>query len=968
MMNGQSNKKPFLMRNIYNFLDKLKIESALLDTAIKNFESVLDQIPKKDTVLLHWNRLIENSEPLIIKSLLSSRQFLYIILNLFALSDWIAQLIIAEPTIINWLIDKWKKGFISNKEDLKEELARYIIINKGRNLNNTLLFFKKRELIRIAALDFILHSDFNECLNQLSLLADVIIEAIYNEIFNNLIKKYGIPQYYDEHGNICNSTMTILALGKLGSNELNYHSDIDLLFLYSQDGETAGGENGKTTNKEFFTKLSQNIISLLSNEESNYEMIYRVDMDLRPYGKSGDLISSLPQALYYYKTWASLWEKVALLRCRYVAGDEALSDYFISKIQALLSSVKKDESIFKEIYELKKRINKELINDNSLESNLKLGKGGIREIEFIAHSLLLYHFKELYYLHSSNTLKLIHMLSSKGYITIEQEEILSEGYKILRKCEHYLQLSSGRQTHCLPTSEEKLKNMIALLSVNLDKLKELQISINSIFEKIFLQYLQRRLDDTVNIEELLFSPSLSAAKLLAALDYLGVNNKEFFLQDISNLVNRIKSFPLKYFSNTSLRKMLIDAFVYLAKEENSKNGLKNLDLFLYSIKEEPELLNFLIANKNLLETLCKIFCNNEIVSLFLRSNPNILLHINSPDSFFIEKKPIIETDIIEYTRLKKQITLMKISLMEAEKVYDRIQIQFLLSQFVRNLIKEVIDKLSEKEQKEFSNSLITFSLGRLSLNEFNYQSDIDLIWIYPSINNNDAALQQYYYSLLIQRFIKIFTLITSQGYLYKIDSRIRPSGREGELAVSSNYLLQYLQKEARIWELLSLHKLSYISGDDKLASELLNSIREFIFEKLAKVDLKKEILNLIERFAGEYPKEHIKYGQGGLMDINLFLQYHLIKNKIMISIERGTNILLKELKEKGIITKEDYEEIYYLWDTLENITHWIRMRNQEAIINKPIAEILESLRGINNTDLAVLNHYRDKMRKRLIDL
>jgi len=149
--------------NIYKFLDKLKIESHLSDIAIKNFESLLDQIPKKDTVLLHWNRLIENSEPLIIKRLLASRQFLYIILNLFALSDWIAQLIIAEPTIINWLIDKWKKGFISNKEDLKEELARHIIINKDKNLNSTLLFFKKRELIRIAALDFILHSDFNEC-------------------------------------------------------------------------------------------------------------------------------------------------------------------------------------------------------------------------------------------------------------------------------------------------------------------------------------------------------------------------------------------------------------------------------------------------------------------------------------------------------------------------------------------------------------------------------------------------------------------------------------------------------------------------------------------------------------------------------------------------------------------------------------------------------------------------------------
>jgi len=148
----------------------------------------------------------------------------------------------------------------------------------------------------------------------------------------------------------------------------------------------------------------------------------------------------------------------------------------------------------------------------------------------------------------------------------------------------------------------------------------------------------------------------------------------------------------------------------------------------------------------------------------------------------------------------------------------------------------------------------------------------------------------------------------------------------------------------------------------------VNSIKELIFEKLAKVDLKKAILNLIEKFASEYPRDHIKYGEGGLMDINLFLQYHLIKNKIMISIEKGTNILLKELKEKGIISKEDYEEIYYLWDSLENIIHWIRMRDQEGLINKAISDILENLLGVNNIDLAKLNHYRNKMRKRLIEL
>lgn len=970
MMNGQFNKKTFLMTNIYNFFYKIFNEPSQLNSVLMNIELVLQQISNKEKAILHFYRLLENSDIKIIKELLISRQFLFLILQLFALSDWIAQSIIVEPKIISWLIEKWKKGFISNKEDLKEELARYIIINKDKKLSDTLKFFKKRELIRVAALDFIIHSDFNECVNQLSLLADVIIDAVYFNLLNDFIEKYGLPQYYDEQRNLCSATMSILALGKLGSNELNYHSDIDLLFIYSAEGETAGGEFGKISNKEFFTKIAQSIISLLSAEKENSETIYRVDIDLRPNGKSGELIVSLPHCLYYYKHWASTWEKIALLRLRHICGDETLSNFFISKIQSFLMSSANDIRIFKDIYEIKQKINKELIKENKFESDLKLGKGGIREIEFIVHSLFLYHFNELYTFHSSNTLKLIHMLASKGYLTIEEEEILSEAYKILRNCEHYIQIASGRQAHALPSSYSSIKEMLNNLSLSLDKLEEIKIKVNSSFEKIFLQHLQRKIDENLNMEELLFTSFPSSCNQLQALNHFKIKNPEFFLQDFSSFIKRIYSLPLKYFSNPDFRNMLIDAFINLTKEKNAKRGLKNFDLFLYSIKEKSEILNFLLSNKNLLQTLNKIFCSNEIISLFLRSNPNLLVQIQSLDKLKCPSKKDYNEEIknlIDYARLKKQIELSKIALMEIENLYNRKTIQFLISQFVRDLIKEIMNELLKILPEDKRNSLITFSLGRLSLNEFNYQSDADLIWIYEPAAEFSAS-QQYEYNKIIQDFIRIFTLITAEGYLYKIDCQIRPGGKEGELVISSKYFIQYIKKEASPWELLSLLKLSYICGDAIVAKNLVESTKEIIWERLSNVNLSEEIQNLIKKFDRQYHKDNIKYGAGSLMDINLFLQFYLIKDKMAFSIENGTPALLNELKEKGKITKEEYKEIFNLWDKLEMIIHNIRTNNQDINLDQPIEDLITWVPELSHINLDELNYLRNKMRERLIQL
>lgn len=958
---------------IYNSLNNIFQDEKQIKEYADNIINCLNQLPRQKVVLINLSRLLETASDNIIKILFSSSKFLYIVLNLFAISDWLSQLILSQPETILWLKEKWEKGFIINREDLTEELARYSYIHGSKDFVDVLISFRKREYLRISVLDFIMSNEFNECVSQISLLADVIIESIYVKKWSSAVREYGIPQYYDECGAVCQAEMSVIGLGKLGSNELNYSSDIDLIFLYSHDGETSGGDLGVISNKEFFTKLARSIIDLL-NKETESGSLYRVDMDLRPDGKSGDLVISLPQALYYYQTWAQIWEKLSLLRARYIAGSKTLCQLFLNKINNILTELSGNEYIFQKIYELKLKIEYELKNKGTLKSNIKLGKGGIRDIELIIQILFLYYFKDFYFYEHANTLKLIHLLTSKRYLTTAEQSLLHSAYIHLRKCEHLLQIMTGRQIHTIPENKEIQSQFFEILSYIffstnsnagsvLQFLTELQNGVRSHFEKIFNQYKQSKLDQHIEIEELIFVSPINVSKLLKALQYLKVQTPEYFLADFKNIVNKIIDLPEIYFSNISLRRLLIDMFVEITKQNNSKNGLKNFDLFLFASKEKPFVLSWLLENRGVINTLTRIFCYNEVASTIVWNSPELLTEtlFNLNLIYKNNKKIDFTSDekLMESMRVIKKLTFLIIAFIEETGSVNRIQIQNLLSDFARFMINLTMEHLSNNI---FPNNqiypLLTFSLGRLSLNEFDYTSDLDLIWIEtPSVSSNEDNRKLCF--KLIQNFIKTFTMITSHGSLFKIDHRIKPSGYEGQLSVSMNYFIDYLNNVAQAWELLALHKLSFVSGEKNSATEFQSHLSKIIKEKLSNINLSEQIQQIMKKFRNNYHKDHIKYGEACLFELNLLLQYLLIKNDIIYQIEKGTMGLLYQLNEAGCFLKNEYEIILDLWNILENISHAARKANQEALLNKPIGEIIRSLNLTEQFSIEHINSLRE---------
>jgi len=359
----------------------------ILDTKVG---SLIADLPDEKGARLFLDRL-STAQPLVFQKLTKDSALLSDALALVAWSPLLATTLEQNPDYLSWLRRERLDARVRTRDQLKESLGRFALTHAS--LATPVLFarFRRRELLRIYLHDVRRAHTLVETTEELSNLADAILDYALNLARQDLENKFGAPQHDDERGRVAPAEFSIVALGKLGSCELNYSSDIDLLFLYSDDGETAGsGERGKLTNREYFNKLAE-MVSKLVGQPAGEGAAYRVDLRLRPHGRDGALACSLNEALKYYRNSAQPWELQALIRSRAAAGSNALFARFAA---ALDSNIYQPDVLINDalasVRQAKQKIDRkiELRKDGF---NVKLQRGGIREIEFIAQALQLAH-------------------------------------------------------------------------------------------------------------------------------------------------------------------------------------------------------------------------------------------------------------------------------------------------------------------------------------------------------------------------------------------------------------------------------------------------------------------------------------------------------------------------------------------------------------------------------------------------
>jgi glutamate-ammonia-ligase adenylyltransferase len=431
----------------------------MADNQSDNIEAFVDTLPDPDAARAFLSRL-EAFDPVLFTDYKKNPLLLSRMLTLAGQSPFLAETMLRHPEHIGWLKLETERGFdrVKSTEQLSEELARFVTRMIDADDSTRLVRFKRRELLRIYLRDCLRIATLSEVTEELSNLADVILDYGLTRAIQEMTNLHGSPLTHDERGRIEKARFAIVALGKLGCRELNYASDIDLLFLFSGDGSTSGdGRNRESaiTNKEFFAAVAERVVQLIGHSSSE-GAVYRIDLRLRPYGRDGEVVSEIERAADYYRKRAHNWERQALIRARASAGSEQIVAHFLDLVRDVIFSRDALPDTLEGVRRAKEKIDrKEAARMRGF--NVKLGPGGIREIEFIAQALQLKHGGREPWVRSAQTLIVLARLAEKHYLSEPERARLSAAYTFLRTTEHRLQMEHGAQTHTLPASPQKLK-------------------------------------------------------------------------------------------------------------------------------------------------------------------------------------------------------------------------------------------------------------------------------------------------------------------------------------------------------------------------------------------------------------------------------------------------------------------------------------------------------------------------------
>lgn len=375
-------------------------------------------------------------------------------LTIAAYSPLLATTLLQNPDYFSWLNRERRAPVVRTKDELLESLGRFVLTHSQVDLHAQLARFRRRELLRIFLSDIRRLKTVAEITEDISNLADAILETALRRARQDVDNRFGNPLVIDEKGKTTVAEYCIVSLGKLGSRELNYSSDIDLLFLYSAEGETSGAGSGRViTNREYFVKLSESVTHLVGRQTGE-GAAYRVDMRLRPHGRVGPLAISVSDAVRYYRQEARDWERQVLIRSRVSAGDGDLYRRFIENVEdAVFSTDISVDAALDSVRTSKQRIDVEQRSGRGF--NVKLGRGGIREIEFIAQALQLAYGGADRWLRSPHTLISLARLADRGHISEKELTELFNAYEYLRRAEHVLQMENGLQTHTVPDEADR---------------------------------------------------------------------------------------------------------------------------------------------------------------------------------------------------------------------------------------------------------------------------------------------------------------------------------------------------------------------------------------------------------------------------------------------------------------------------------------------------------------------------------
>lgn len=896
----------------------------------------------------------------------------------FICSEFIAHNCIREPRLMAELLDS---GDLRATYDASTPAARLTKLLAGvaneASLALHLRQFRRREMLRIAWRDVLGWADLGETMRDLSSLADACIDLALMQLERFAVAVWGTPS--NAHGEP--QRLIVIAMGKLGASELNFSSDVDLIFAYPEDGETRGGPRA-TSNGEFFTRLGQQLVNALSQTTAD-GWVFRVDLRLRPFGDSGALALSFDATEQYYQEHGREWERYALIKARACAGDVAAGTQLLHTLTPFVYRRYLDFGAFESLRDMQRMIAQEVTRKGWSE-NIKLGSGGIREIEFIGQAFQLIRGGRQPALRERRIQLVLDQLRDAHYLPAYVVRELQEAYVFLRNSEHRLQEYADQQTHLLPSDALGRARLAYALGY----------ADWSTYAAILRKHMQHVHD---HFEQVFAAPQAQSGAGAAALELAGVWNGTLPNEVLSPVLLRLgyavpdaaleslsqlrRSSAFRALSSTGQQRLDQLVPLILGAAGNSSNAAETLQRILRLIEvvaRRTAYLALLVENPMALSQLVKLCSASAWIAELLSRHPVLLDELLDPRSLYTPPDAqalraelaqhlasIAPDDLeqqMEALRQFKQANVLRVAAADIADALPLMIVSDHLSWIAEAVIAAALElawrELNARHGAPREHGFAVIAYGKLGGLELGYGSDLDLVFLYSAtdpeqLTSGDKPITSaVFFTRLAQRIVHIFTAHTPSGVLYDVDLRLRPSGASGLLVSTLAAYAEYQTSAAWTWEHQALVRARPVAGDAATAQRFTALRREVLAQSRNRDQLRHEVHTMREKmratFARPDPgKFDLKQGYGGIVDIEFLVQFGVLAwaQQHAALLEFTDNIRL--LEALGSADKLGANDVQMLCDAYRSYRarqHKLALQSTPAVVNE--SEYVESRAGV----------------------
>jgi glutamate-ammonia-ligase adenylyltransferase len=820
------------------------------------------------------------------------------LLHLISVSSICAARLIRHPEILPWLarpeICAAPRSYRAMLSDLQRVGSNATFSGNFQALR----FWKGREMLRIALREVAEVAPLEETTLELSTVAEICVREVYTYWDSELRSRRGGPD----------APFAVLGLGKLGGRELNHSSDIDVILLYGEEGQVSSN----LTYHEWFNQLGAKIIETFAAHDPA-GALFRIDLRLRPEGTAGPLVRSLESMENYYAGFGETWERLALIKARGIGGSRELAYEFLRQHQPFIFPKSPTPDVLEEIGGIKRRIERDIVGHENIGRDVKLGAGGIREVEFVVQALQLLHGARHAFLQETSTLKALPVLADLELLPHGEARDLEEAYRFLRRVEHRLQIEAEQQTHTVPENAEALDRLAR--SLGFSSTEKFNASLQEYMQKVRAVF--RRVISAPS------GPAQAGESLHFFRDEKGA------AKSLADLAKGPGGFHVAPRTRQVLRNLRPLLFRWLARAADPDVALNQFIRFVEAYGLRSMLFELLVVNPKLLELLVKTFDSSRQIGDLLIRRPQLLEEITRSGMLDREVSLArhlrnledleVTAESLDLLRAYRQTQLLRIFLR------DVLGLASLPSIFAEHSALAEACLLFVSRLRGGESDLTIIALGKFGGGEIGYGADLDVFFVGEDVR---AA----------QHLIVTMAQPTAEGSIWMLDARLRPDGEKGILSCSLSAYEAYYQTRGQLWEVQALTRARPITGP--FQNEFMELAQRVWRQVGQRMDLFAQIDAMFQRIrrdrAGASDELDFKTGTGGVIQAEFLVQALQMRAGIWEPQMIGA---IRKLASAGILPESDATVLKEKYLYLRSIESSLRRWENKSVSSLPPGKI-----------------------------